>query len=238
MTCTDEGIVIGSVKYSESSQIVRFFCEKEGLISAMVRSTSKKRGISKAFLSPFFVLQLVYTRSSRADLKTLKEVSGGIENIHLADSVHKQALCFFIGELLKNTLEPGYSNPDLFHFLKEKQRALCEMEKPGSSWSVMLLIGLLQHLGFGIEPNHEDDVLFNVQEGTFSYKHVQGSPYTLDRSISRALNRLLIGEPSIDKAVNTALLNALLDFMAFHVPGFKKPKSVVVLREVYLQSGL
>lgn len=234
MTCTDEGIIISSVKYSESSQIVRFFCEKEGLISAMVRSTSKKRGISKAFLSPFFVLQLVYTRSSRADLNTLKEVSGGIENIHLADSVHKQALCFFIGELLKNTLEPGYSNPDLFHFLKEKQRTLCEMEQPGSSWSVLLVVGLLQHLGFGIEPSQDGDILFNVQEGTFSNKHEQGSPYTLDRGLSEALNRLLKGEPAADKAVNTALLNAFMDFMVFHVSGFKKPKSLDVLREVYL----
>ena len=235
MTCSDEGIVISSIKYSESSQIVRFFCAKEGLISAMVRSTSKKSGVSKAYLSPFFILELVYTRSSRADLITLKEVSGGIENIRLSDSIHKLALCLFSGELLRNILEPGYSNTELFHFLKNKQQELRDMEQPGSAWSVLLVLGIIQNLGFTIESKSEKDALFNVQEGTFSLEHQLGNPFTLDSTLSGALAQMINGhEPPKDKSLNARLLNALLDFLGFHVQGFKKPKSLEVLREVYL----
>jgi DNA repair protein RecO (recombination protein O) len=235
MTCTDEGIVISSIKYSESSQIVRFFCAREGLISAMVRSTCKKKGISKAYLSPFYLLELVFTRSTRSDLITLKEVSGGIGNIRLSDSIHKQAMCLFGGELLRNVLEPGYSNAELFHFLKHKQQELLDMEQPGSAWSVLLVLGIIQNLGFGIESQLEKDAHFNVQEGTFSPQHQLSSPYTLDSTLSGALAGIIDGhEAPKDKSLNARLLNALLDFLVFHIHGFKKPRSLEVLREVYL----
>jgi DNA repair protein RecO (recombination protein O) len=234
MTCTDEGIVISAVKYSENGTIVKFYCAQEGIISAMVRSSSGKRGISKAYLSPFFVLQLVYTRGKHAELAQLKEVSGGSENMHVSDTIHKQALCLFAGELLKNILEPGYSNITLYDFLKEKHSELCALDKPGASWAVTFVLGIIQNLGFGIQPSEGGNELFNTQEGTFSKAHALSHPYTLDEALSQALSRLLMDGVAGDKSLNARLLNALMDFLSLHIQGFKRPKSLAVLREVFL----
>jgi DNA repair protein RecO (recombination protein O) len=234
MVITDEGIVLSAVKYSDNRTIVKFFNAQEGLIPAIVRTSSGKNGIPKAYLSPFFLLNMVYSRSTHSDMATVKELSGGSENIGISDSIQKQALCIFAGELLKNTLEPGQSNVALFDFLKEKHTELSYEKHPGSTWPLSLILGVIHHLGFGIQPADQEGELFNTREGTFSSAHALSHPFTLSHDLSGHLNRLLTHGVQSDKSLNPRLLNALLDFLQWHVHGFKRPKSLEILREVFL----
>ena len=71
--CRDEGLLLRSVAYSESSWICHVVTREHGLIHVMARGARRAKSPFRAALSPLYVLQLRW-RSGRTGMGQLQEV--------------------------------------------------------------------------------------------------------------------------------------------------------------------
>jgi DNA repair protein RecO (recombination protein O) len=100
---------------------------------------------------------------------------------------------------------------------------------------LILLLEITKFLGFYPDASNTDNSFFEMTEGIF-VPYASVSCLTSEESL--LLKRLM--PLKLDNSINAfhvserqQLLKILLDYYAFHLDGFKRPKSLDVLKEVF-----
>jgi len=132
-------ILLRSYPYSETSQVLRFYTEQRGALSAMAKGVRKSGGRRGGTLSTFSEgLLSVHYRESR-DLQTFRDYLPSHPRRGLGQSPLRLAGASVLGELILQHAE-AEGNPELFGALGRGLDCM-ETEEPGA-----LLQGLLVHL--------------------------------------------------------------------------------------------
>ena len=92
----------------------------------------------------------------------------------------------------------------------------------------------------GVQPtlNKDRNNYFDLQEGIF-LSGTPNHPYYLSLSETQTLAQFLrqewteIGQVKLTGVERRKLLNSIIHYYIYHVPGFKKPKSLTILEEVF-----
>ncbi|WP_431111606.1 DNA repair protein RecO, partial [Winogradskyella poriferorum] len=76
MQITTKAIVLSSLKYGDTSLIVRAFTESDGVKSYLLKGVlaSKKGKLKPAYFLPLMQLELVAVHKNKGTLETIKEV--------------------------------------------------------------------------------------------------------------------------------------------------------------------
>ncbi len=235
------GIVLQTIKHSDSGIICHILTEEYGLIPFIVRGThSKKNNTRSAYFQPLQILSLeIYYKSSR-NLQSLKEVSADITLKNLHFDFERNSIAFFIGEVLKKTLNEGEPNKNIYNYIKDSIIYL-DSDKNILNFHIGFLIGLMKYLG--IAPTHEyseKNCYFDMQNGLYtSSPPLHG--YYLDKRFSELLYRFS-GSSIEDCSMiplngnsRSAFIDKLILYFSMHLQGLNRIKSLDVLKEIFKQ---
>ncbi|WP_108868025.1 DNA repair protein RecO [Aquimarina aquimarini] len=238
MIINSSAIVIHSIRYSEADLIVSLFTKTSGLRSYLLKGVLKsKRGKIRASLfQPLTLLEVQAAHKDKGSLERIKEAR--IKNVYttLHTDYIKSALVFFISEVLKNSIHEEEANTSLFEYLETALLWLDTHDTIGN-FHITFLTKLTQYLGFYPDVSQLELPYFNMQEGVF--QTASSNVYCVDGD-QVAQFKLFLGtnfEDSMNiglsKDVRAKILAMLLVYFELHLHGFKKPKSLSVLQEIF-----
>ena len=235
---TTKAIVISSIKYSDTSLIVRLYTLEKGLQSFMLRGvlSSRKGKLKAAYFFPLMQLTIVANIKDNRNLQSIKDVSVSNHYNSLNTDIVKQSLVVFLSEILSNSIREQEKNESLFQFLESSFLWLDSNEKIGD-FHLLFLLQLTKYLGFYPDVSLIQLNAFNLLEGEFTN-------YTLDNHSIKgdklAIFKRLLGTNfdvlesiHFSKKERKELLTILTNYYELHLDGFKQPKSLHVFETVF-----
>ncbi len=238
MIVTTPALVLKTVKYGDTSIIVRCFTEALGPQSYLLRGIrkSKKQGLRMGLFQPLTQLEIVANNRGKGTLETLKsaKIIQPYNEIHL--NHQKAAMVLFLSEVLHNSLQDETPNKALFDFSAQALTWL-DSHDQFANFHVGFLLQLSKYLGFFPNQNHSDATFFDLEEGAFSHQSLGYHSHTGAKI--DALKIVLgtkfdeIESVRIKPTVRQELLQLLLAYFQIHLQGFYPPRSLDVFYEVF-----
>ncbi|HET8837442.1 MAG TPA: DNA repair protein RecO [Flavobacteriaceae bacterium] len=253
---TTKSIVVSSLKYSEADLIVKCFTESHGLKSYLLRNILKSKkarpariassqkessgrsGGGKLRASMFQALtqlEIVASHREKKNLHHIREAKIVYPYQNLHTDFHKTSIVFFLSEILRNSIQEEETDKALFHFLERSFIWLDEAEN-SSNFPILFLLKLTKYLGFYPDNSHSDMDYFNLLEGIFQD---ETEKYCLGKEDSLLLKSLLkmdynaASTLKLNRKQRTHFLEVWLLYYELHLSGFRKPKSLEVLRQLF-----
>ena len=237
MIVSTKAIVLTSVKYGEADLIVKCLTEL-GTRSYMLRGVfrSRSKSVKAAYFQPLSLLELTANHNNKGNLNSIREVRAAYIYQSLSTSVFKQSIALFLAEVLSASLREEEENAALFEYL-ETAFVWLDSHREIANFHLLFLLRLTRHLGFYPDRKNMEAAYFDLKEGSFTTSKPFGNYLEGEKIV---LFKSLIGIkfddiPSLkwnaEKRQN--VLDALLEYYQWHIPGFKKPKSLKVLKEVF-----
>ena len=260
MLHSTKGIVFHSIKYAETSLIVKIYTELFGIQSYLVRGIRKtKSKVKPGLFQPLTLLDLEVNHKENASLQSIREVRVAAPYQTIPFDIYKSTVAIFINELLYKVIREEEPNPDLFEFLWQTCLNLDETTETVSAFHIRFSIELMHYLGFFPRLNYAAATpLFNMRDGIFQTGRPEFPEYLEGEDSVRWVRNLtpvedltrpeglapvadltplppsLKGEggafPRIEREW---MLETLLLYYRFHMPGFRGLESLGVLKEVF-----
>ncbi|MFP5437495.1 MAG: DNA repair protein RecO [Bacteroidia bacterium] len=235
MLIKTRAIVISALRYQEKSLVVKCYTQSSGLKTYYVRDAfgSKKNTQKNIYFRPLNLLEIEATHKDKGTLEYFKEVRFAHPYHSLNTDIVKTTIALFVSEMLHHCIKEEEQNESLYEFL-ETALLWLDGHDGTANFHLVLLIELSKFLGF--YPNGEDNhPYFEMTEGVFMPYHGITCLTLEDTALLRRLMVLKLDDSA--KAFHVterqALLRILLDYYTFHLEGFRRPKSLDVLREVF-----
>ena len=234
-----EGIVLQSVRYGDTSLIVKVFTRKQGLKSYMLKGAFNRGSKNRAALfQNLNVINYVEVgKPKTGTLNYLKDAQLSLVYHSLPMVMNKSAIMMYVSELLSKTITEQEQNEGLFDFIVSSLQWLDLVEQDYASFPLFFTLELTRHLGFYPKANHQSGFCFDMMEGTFAHDYPL-HPYYFDAETAALLASLL--NVGIDDASRRPLclsqrrelLDGLIVFMRLHAPVMKDFHSHEVLKTV------
>ena len=235
MLVKTKAIVISALKYQEKSLIVKCFTQSDGLKSYFVRDafSHKKSNQKIGYFQPLTLLEIEAVHKNKGTLENFKEVRLSTAFHSIPNSIIKGTIVMFLSEVMHHSIHEEEKNENLFNFL-EAALMWFDCNEDVADFHLILLLQMTKFLGFFPSTDFEDGDYFEMIEGTFSPYH---AITCLSISETDALKKLMLmdfgNETFFSGNQRSALLGILLDYYSFHLDGFRRPKSLDVLKEVF-----
>jgi len=233
-----KAIVISALKYGEADLIVKLYTLSDGLRTYMLKGVLKSRkGKFKASMFQSLTqLDIVANHKNTGKLEYLREakVVGNYQTLHT--QVIKQALVMFLAEVLKNSIREEETNEGLFHYLEYSLQYL-DATQNIANFHLLFLLKLTRYLGFQPEKSLIEANYFNLLDGVF--QEIPTNDYCIEGNNVDLLKNLLgiefddLLNIKLNQALRTDFLKMLLVYFELHIEGFRKPKSLGVLNEIF-----
>ena len=234
-----EGIVLQSLRYGDTSLIVKVFTRSLGLRSYMVKGAFNRNSKSRAAL--FQNLHLInYVEAgtpNRSSLGYMKDVQLATVYQSIPFVMNKSAILMYVSELLSKTITEQEQNEPLYDFIERSMLWLDLVHQDYANFPLFFTLELTRHLGFYPKTNHEAGYCFDMMEGSFAHDYPL-HPYYFDAEDALLLSQLL--NAGIDETCRIplhvsqrrALLDGLIVFMRLHAPVMNDFHSHEVLKTV------
>lgn len=236
MLHSTRAIVLKTVKYSETSVIVRMFTEEFGLRSYILKGFyGKKNNGTRTLLQSLSLLDLVVYEKPGAGLQNIKEISIAHPYTSIPFDVHKGTILMFLNEIIYKSI--GEQEPDhaMFAFIYHQLMMLDETTEEIADFHLAFIIRFTKFLGFLPRNTYSDrNTFFDMQEGEFVSLQPMHSNF-LNPGHSYQLNMLLQeGDKKVfgNAAMRNALLEKIIVYYSLHVPGFGEVRSLPVLHQL------
>lgn len=234
-----QGFVLQSIRYGDTSLIVKVYTLNSGLQSYMVKGVRSKASRNRiAFFQPMTFLRFVQSGKPRSNgLAFLKDPELLYAYQSIPSTLNKGAILMYLSELLSHTLTQQERNDDLYQFVFQSMVWLDLVESGYANFPLYFTLELSRFLGFYPQSNYRDQAVFDMMEGQF-VKEVPPHPYYFKPEESRMLSLLLNrGIDDLSSVPMTGLqrndmLDGILTFMRLHAPVLKGLQSHEVLKEV------
>jgi DNA repair protein RecO (recombination protein O) len=236
MLVKTKAIVISSIKYQEKSLIVKCFTQSHGLKSYFVRDafSGRKSNQKIAYFQPLSLLEIEAVHKNKGTLENFKEIklSTPFQTIH--SDIYKSTIVMFISEILYHSIHEEEKNESLFSFLETALLWLDHHDEI-ANFHLILMLGATKYLGFYPDTSDMDLPFFDMNEGVFTPFHSISSLTEHETNLFKKLIDLRFDndQKTFHVIERQIVLKILIDYYSFHLDGFKKPKSLEVLKEVF-----
>jgi DNA repair protein RecO (recombination protein O) len=238
MVITTKAIVLSSLKYGESDLIVKLFTESSGLKTYLLRNVlkSKKGKLRSSYFQSLSLLEIEVSHKNKGTLERINEAKIFYPYQSLHTNVVKSSLVIFLAEILSNTINEEAEDKILFHFIENSLRWL-DNSKDIANFHISFLLKLSLHLGFYPDTSTIAKPYFNLLEGffqDFSTGKYNEKGLTVDNfKMFFGIDFDEINRIKLTKNERSELLTLLLQYYQLHLHGFKKPKSLSVLNQIF-----
>ena len=234
-----QGFVLQSIRYGDTSLIVKIYTLDKGLQTFMVKGVRGKASKNRAaFFQPMTFLRFVQNdRPSKSGIGYIKDIGLLYTYRSLATTLNKSAILIYLSDLLSHTRTQQERNEPLYHFVLQSVEWLDLVETGYANFPLYFTLELRRFLGFYPHSNYREHALFDMMEGQFVMMP-PAHAYYLDESNSKFLSRLLnqgietLAEVPMTGLQRNNLLDGMITFMRLHAPVLKGLQSHEVLKEV------
>jgi DNA repair protein RecO (recombination protein O) len=237
MVVKTRAIVISSIKYQEKSLIVKCFTLSDGLKSYFVRDafSSRKSNQKIAYFQPFSLLEIEAVHKNKGTLENFKEIKLAVPFQTIHSDVVKSTIVLFLSEMMHYSILEEEENEALFTYL-ETSLLWLDAHDDMVNFHLIFLLEASKYLGFYPDISEMELPFFEMKEGNFS-------PFSAVSSLSehetllfkKLINLKLESDIKTFHVIERQLLlKILIDYYSYHLEGFRKPKSLEVLKEVFL----
>ncbi len=252
MLHSTRGIVFHSVKYSETSVIVKIYTELFGIQSYIFKGIHRAGSkIKPALFQSLTLLDLEVNHREKQSIQHAREIRLALPYQSIPFDIRKSSLALFINELVYKTIREEEANPALFEFLWASCRELDTTAIPVSAFHLFFALHFCHYLGIFPLANYSEKLpWFNLREGQFQAT-VPGHPHYLEPGKGKLFNALLAecnreedenGEPAawrnseifaaLRAETRNELLETILLYYRLHLPGFMGLQSHHILHDV------
>lgn len=222
-----EGIVFGTLKYKESSLIVRIFTLAFGMQSYVVNGVRSAKSQGKtALYQPLTLLDMVVYYQPQRDLHRISEAKLKHAYQQLPFDPVKRAIALFLTEVFGKVLREESENMELFHFLKNGFLVLDEQPSQVGNFHLQMLLQATLYLGFG--PANGADLLHQLQESGVHFSVLANEQDALDRLMAEPLGTQI----NVKYAFKKDLLEHILKFYQIHTDALREIKSLEILKNI------
>jgi DNA repair protein RecO (recombination protein O) len=238
MLVTTKAIVIATIKYGDSSVIVKCFTASDGIKSYLLRGIlkSKKGKLKIAYFQPLTQLEIVANHKNKGSLEYIKDVKTVYPYATIHTQITKSAIALFLSEILNYSIQEEEKNEALFEFIENALQWL-DMNDEIANFHLVFLTNLTKYFGFFPETKNIHRAYFDLQEGQFFDNS------TLNQCVSgenlTCLKQLLGIKFDAQNTIKLSsqrrneLLAIFIQYFKLHLQGFRQPKSMEVLHEVF-----
>ncbi len=238
MQVTTKAIVLTSLKYGDTSLITRAFTASDGLKSYMLKGvlSSKKGKLKTAYFQPLTQLEIVANHKNKGTLETIREAKVSYHYQSLHSQITKNAMTQFLAEMLSNSIHEEESNLGLFEYIEASLQWL-DVNDEISNFHLHFLLNLTRYLGFYPDTNAINSNYFDLLEGEFTNEPslnpiLSGKNLIYFKKVL-GINFDEIHNIKMNKVNRQELLKSLVLYFELHLQGFRKPKSLAILNEVF-----
>jgi len=238
-----EGIVLHTIKYSDSGIVSHIYTKKYGRLSFMVKGINNKKGnLRKVYFQVLQALSIEFYHSEKKDLHIIKEVSPLFNYANLPWDIKRNSIAMFLAEVLYKALKPAGPDESLYHFLVETLKYLDTENKVLPNFHIGFIIALTKYLGFAPSNNYSPDLpYFDMQNGIFTSETPLHGFY-MEKEYSELLNLFMESDISrcndipLSRQKRKEFLDDMLMFYSMQLAGFKNIHSLKIYSEIF--SGL
>jgi DNA repair protein RecO (recombination protein O) len=231
------GIVLHTIKYSETSVISKIYTEKLGLVSYIVKGVRSAKSKSKAaLLQPLTLLDMQVSHRENKQLQYIKEFHRAYNYQSIPFDVIKGTIALFLLEVITKSIGEHEENSEMFEFIYETFCSLDKARKTNPDFHLQFLVHFSRYLGFAPHDNFSQQyVFFEMNEGVFIEQ--QGLNEVLSKDESKLLNELMRcnlfagNNMNITKGERKRMMHNLLRYYQLHLENFSL-KSPAVLEDV------
>lgn len=229
-----KAIILKSLKYGDTSLIIHCFCREGGMQSFLIKgyfANSKKK--SRVF--PLSEIEVAFHEGNQQTLHNLYKIESTGSRQDISSNPIKSMIVQLMAEILFYLLKTQSSQSQIYDFLIRSLEVYYHKTGEYADFHIWLFSRLL--LQTGLAPNfegHGDH--FNLLEGTLvSFSH---APFLLTASETQLWMRLfdshfdLESPNQFNRQERQKLTEILLQWCEIHIPEFKTPQSVEIIREI------
>src|SRR3569623_377954 len=212
MLHTTQGIVLGYIKYRETSIIAKIITEVLGLQAYIIqRVRTKKPQYNIALFQPLTLLDMVVYHKKQRSIHRVVEIQRNTPNNDILIDRRKGAIAVFLAELLVKVIREEEYNKKLFDFLWRTVVRLNEQSTDYEFFYLTFMLQLSHYLGFGIS---------NAQD-LYMQLRCSRTCWTINQQALEVLDLLLPNKSheyvKLDKAVARHVTEAIIKFYQQHI---------------------
>jgi DNA repair protein RecO (recombination protein O) len=239
MQAKTSGIILHSIKHTDSTSIITVYTRQFGRVSYMVHGVNKKKSVCRAaFLQPLSIVEMDVFHVPGKNIQRLKEMRMEQPLTGIPYNPIKNSLALFLSEVLFRTLRQMEPDDDLYLFLENSILQLDCTETGISNFHLVFLLKLTRYLGFN--PN-QDEVLgnyFDLMNGVFLREkpaHVHFVLPEVSADFIRVLNAdyATMCNLAFSRARKADLLQNIVTYYQLHIPEFNGLHSLQVLQSLF-----
>lgn len=221
------GIVLSSIKYKDTSIIVKIFTRELGLKSYLINGIrSMGKGSKIALYQPLTLLDLVVYDKESAGLNRISDARLQRPNQRIPFDFLRTSIALFVTEVISRSIYENYQNEGLFDFLAESVTLLDQQDAKLSIFPLAFLIENARFLGFS--PEDAEGFILESKNQPFAAEEL---PIVVG-SLNELLENNFNCEIKLPAHLRRKLLDHLLDFYSEHLDNPSLFKSLAVIRQL------
>ena len=239
MDYSTNAIVLKAIKYGETSLIINIYSELSGLQTLIVkgvRTHNKKKLFTMGMFQNLNILKVNFSRKKQTGIGILKSAKVIYALSFQGKDIFKSSISIFSAELLNNLIKEEEKNKALYNFLEQSIRWLDAIENP-ANFTIGFMIALTKFLGIYPDTTDIDKNYFDLVNGVFTDNNHSKECYT-GRNIlvfKKFLGMKFDEVESVytNRTERMELLDIIVKYYQTHIQGFKPPKALNILHEVF-----
>jgi len=239
MQIKTSGIVLHSIKHTDSATIITVYTRQFGRVSYMVHGVNRKKAVCRAaILQPLSIVEMDVFHTPGKSIQRLKEMRMEHHFTGIPFNPVKNSLALFLSEVLYRTLRQTEPDDTLYLFLENSILQLDCSEKGISNFHLVFLLRLTRYLGF--EPNQDEAQVnyFDLMNGVFLHEKPLHTHFVLPdvcADFIRVLNTDYSNMHNLafTRARRANLLQSIVEYYQLHIPDFHGLHSLAVLQSLF-----
>ncbi|WP_298509407.1 DNA repair protein RecO [uncultured Kordia sp.] len=238
MLVTTKAIVISTIKYGDAGVIAKCFTASDGIKSYLLRGIlkSKKGKLKIAYFQPLMQLEIVANHKNKGSLEYIKDVKTVYPYTSIHTQIAKSSIVLFLSEILNYAIQEEEKNDALFQFIENALQWL-DMNDEIANFHLVFLTHLTKYFGFFPETKHIHKAYFDLQEGQFFDQSTMNECVTGENlTYFKQLLGIKFDEQNsimLSSLRRNEILAIFIQYFKLHLQGFREPKSMEVLHEVF-----
>ncbi len=240
MIVKSKGIVLRTVKYSETSLILDILTRELGLKTYIISGVRKKNAkVTLGMLQPMNVLDLVVYDNDNAKINRIKEVQMNYVFKSLPFDIYKSSIALFMVEIIAKSIKEKESNEEFYDFCENSLIFLDQTNKNISNFHLIFLVKMSDFLGFNPVSNYsESNIYFDLREGKFTNNTPHHIDYLNERNSKKLVELMDIDlerpeDIAFSRVDKHNLLESLILYFKIHLVDFGKIKTLEVFKKVF-----